>query len=345
MSLGLVGFDLLHPQNLAACSGALLVAAVGAWGLRARARAASRLVAPRQLPRFLPERAPGRARWRVLLATTAALFVALALVGPVRGYTEREIRRRGLDLVVCLDTSRSMLVRDLRPDRLTRAKREIQGLIDRLRGDRIALLAFAGDVRRVAPLTHDRAALKSFLETVDPDENRVGGTDLGGALEAALSLFDGRTGAHEAIVLLTDGEDLEGRGRAIAEEAGARGIQVYVVGMGTEAGGKIPIVGPDGRERFVTDSEGQEVVSRMDGSTLRELARSTGGEYLAAAQSATPLEELYDERIAHLEGREYGVRLRRVPHDRFQWFLVVALGSMFVEAGLRERRRAARRRA
>lgn len=345
MTLALFGFDLLHPENLAALGGAALVAVAGWIGLRARARARARLVAPRQLDRFLPERAPGRAGWRVALAAAAALFLGCALVGPVRGYTEREIRRRGLDIVVCLDTSRSMLVRDLRPDRLTRAKREIAGLIDRLRGDRVALLAFAGDVRRVAPLTHDRAALRAFLETVDPDENRVGGTDLGAALEAALSLFDGRTGAHEAIALVTDGEDLEGRARAVADEARERGIAIYVVGMGTEGGGKIPVVDADGRERFVTDADGQEVVSRMDGTSLRELARSTGGEYLAAERSPTPLEELYDERIAHLEGREYGVRLRRVPHDRFQWFLVLALGAMFVESALRERRRARRRRA
>lgn len=334
-----LGFDLLRPGAGVWLLAAPACLALGLWGLAARRRALARFVEPAQVARFVPRFSPSRARARVVLGALAVLFTALALVGPVRGYSLRDVQRRGIDLVVCLDTSRSMLVQDQRPDRLTRAKREVQGLLQRLTGDRVALLAFAGDVRVSAPLTHDRNTLAHFVDTLTPDDNLVGGTNLGAALERALALFDGRTGAHEAVVMLTDGEDLEEQGLAMAKKAAERGIRVYVVGMGTEAGGKIP----DGSGGFVRDEAGREVVSTMKDATLRQIAETTGGTYLAASASAVPLEELYDKRISRIETRELWAGKERIPHDRFQWPLVLALGCMLVEAGLRERRPASAR--
>jgi Ca-activated chloride channel family protein len=182
--------------------------------------------------------------------------------------------------------------------------------------------------------------LRALLDRVSPDENTKGGTDLGAALTHALQLFDGASGAHEAIVLVTDGEDLEGKGLQVAKTAAERGIRVYVVGMATVAGGKIPQVGANGRESFVSDEEGREVVSTLDIASLQALAHSTGAEFIAATGSATPLEDLYNQRINRLEGRTLEGTVAHVPHDRFQWFLVVALACMLVEAGLRERGRA-----
>jgi Ca-activated chloride channel family protein len=210
-------------------------------------------------------------------------------------------------------------------------------MLDRLRGDRVALVAFAGDAHEVAPLTHDRRTLSSLLDYVSPEDNRLGGTDLAAALAAAIGMFDGRSGAHEAVVLLTDGEDLEGHAAEKAEEARARGIRVYVVGIGTRAGSKIPITLPDGRQAFLRGPDGQEVLSRLEGQTLSQLARATGGDYLSAEQAATPLEELYMKRISELEGRELQSGKRRIPHDRYQWFLALAVGCMLAETGLRER--------
>lgn len=339
-SLALLGFELIRPEQAAWLAASAAMLALGLWSLRARGIERTKLVAPRHVARFLPGFSGLRATARVVLAAAGLGLLAFALAGPVRGHTEREVRRKGLDLVVCIDTSRSMLVRDLRPDRLTRAKREVIGLIERLRGDRLALVAFAGEARDVSPLTHDRTTLRALLEDVSPEENTKGGTDLGTALLHALELFDGRSGAHEAIVMLTDGEDLEGRGLEVARTAAERGIRIYVVGMATEAGGKIPQVDEAGRETFVSDDEGREVVSALSDASLREIAGVTGGEYLAATSSPTPLEELYDLRIARIEGRELEGAVEYVPHDRFQWFLVAAFACMVVEGALRERRRA-----
>ena len=338
-ALAILGFDLLEPGLGWAVLAGPLVLLAGALGLAARARARRALVSERHERRFLPRFSENRARLRVVLAALGASLCGLALVGPVRGYTLREVQRKGLDLVVCVDTSRSMLVQDVRPDRLTRAKREITGLLEKLHGDRAALLAFAGDVREVAPLTHDRATLAIFAATLTPEDNQVGGTDLGGALEKALALFDGRTGAHEAIVLITDGEDLEQRGLEIARRARERGIHVYVVGMGTSGGGKIP----DGQRGFVRDETGKEVVSALGGRSLQAIADETGGAYLSAETSPTPLEELYEKRISKLEGRELVAGKERIPHDRYQWPLVLAAGCMLAEAALRERRPRERR--
>ena len=334
----MIGFELLRPDLAWLLLLAPALAGLGWAGLRRRRRDLARLVAAPRLAAFLPRFSANRARLRVLLASAALALLALSAVGPVRGHTFQDTARRGLDLVVCIDTSRSMLARDLRPSRLERAKREVLGLLEELRGDRCALIAFSGDAREVAPLTHDRVTLAALLEYVTPEDNRLGGTDLAAALERALALFDGRTGSHEAIVLLTDGEDLEGQAAARADEAAERGIRVYVVGVGTQAGGKIPVVDDSGAERFLVGPDGQEVVTRLESGTLRRIAELTGADYLSTEDSPTPLEDLYRRRISRLEGRELEAGRRRIPHDRYQWSLALALGCMLAEAGLRERR-------
>jgi Ca-activated chloride channel homolog len=327
------GFELLRPEVAPLLLIGLLLGALGVLSLKWRSRARSELVSRRHLARFLPDFSEGRARLRVGLVTAGALGMSLAALGPVRGYTLRDVQRKGVDLVLCLDTSRSMWVQDLKPDRLTRALREVRGLLERLDGDRVGVIAFSGDARLVAPLTHDRTTLTHFVETLSPEDNMLGGTDVGGALERALELFDGRSGSHEAICLLTDGEDLEGGGLAVAERAASLGIRVYVVGMGTVDGGKIP--GGDG---FVRDETGQEVISALGGETLRTIAEATGGEYLSAEASPFPLEELYDKRISRIDARELWAGQVRVPHDRYQWPLVIALLCMVTGVSMRERR-------
>ena len=347
---GILGFEILRPWLAALALAGPLVLAIGVLGLRARRRARRALVAERHERRFVPRFSENRARLRIVLAACAALFLALALIGPVRGYTLRDVQRKGIDLVFCVDTSRSMLTQDVKPDRLTRAKREVVGLLDKLRGDRAALIAFSGDAREVAPLTHDRLTLGLFVNTLSPDDNERGGTDIGAALERALALFDRRTGAHEAIVLLTDGEDLEGRGLEVAKKAKERGIKVYVVGMATAAGGKIP----DGKGGFIRDENAKEVVSTLDAASLQSIAELTGGAYLSVEGSPIPLEELYTKRMTKLETRELFAGKERIPHDRYQWPLALAAACMLFEFALRERRppergergaRAGRRRA
>ncbi len=334
--IALLGFELTRADMGLALLLGPLVLSVGLWAASSNRKTLRRLVSQRLEPGLLRGYRSGRPRLRVLLGSVAVLAMGLALLGPVRGFTLEEVQRKGVDIVLCVDTSRSMLVRDLDPEvsRLELARRQIKLLFDRLGGDRAALVAFAGDAREVAPLTRDTQALEWFLRTLGPEDNRKGGTDLGVALEHALGLFDGRSGAHEAIVLLTDGEDLEGKGLEVAVQAAEQGIRVYVVGMASEAGGKIP----DGTSGFVKDATGAEVVSKLDSSTLEAIADATGGVYVNARNSLA-LERIHGAYISNLEGRAYQQGKQKIPHDRFQWPLAVALGCMLVELSLRDRRK------
>lgn len=330
----MLGFEWLRAQWALGLVLVPLLALVVLWGLRARSQARAALVVARHQARFFPLFSATRARLRAILALCALALGLVALMGPVRGYTLREVQRKGLDLVLCVDTSRSMLVEDVRPNRLQRAQREIVGLLERLEGDRAALLAFSGDVREVAPLTHDRQTLSTFVATLSTEDNQRGGTDLGAAIERALEFFDGRSGAHEAIVILTDGEDLENKGLEWAKKARERGIRIYLVGMATSAGGKIP----NGNAGFVKDDSGVEVVSALASRSLEEIAEATDGAYLGIENSAFPLEEIYTKRISRLEGRELQAGKERIPHDRYQWPLGLAVLCLLGSVGLRERR-------
>lgn len=330
----LLGFEVVNPGAWPWLLLVPVVVLVAVWGVRRRRRELARVVAEHLQARVVAGHSHARAIARVVLAGLALTFLALSLVGPVSGFTLRDVQRRGLDLVVCVDTSRSMLVQDLKPDRITRAQREVKGLLERLQGDRAALVAFSGDVREVTPLTHDRTTVGIFAGTLSPEDNVRGGTDIGGVLDRALTLFDGRTGAHEAVILLTDGEDLEGKGLEVARRAKARNIKIFVVGMATADGGKIP----DGARGFVRDEDGKEVVSKLGRASLVAIAEETGGAFLAADASPTPLEELYEKRISKLEGRELFAGKERIPHDRYQWPLALAALCLVAEAGLRERR-------
>lgn len=336
--MAVLGFDFLRGDYALALPLAVVVLLLGIGGLRARRKLLSRMTHAAQRNRFAPRRSFGRGLLRLCLGSAALAFLILASMGPVRGYTLRETVTRGIDVVICIDTSRSMLAEDLRPSRIERARREVRGLLDALRGDRAALIAFAGDARDISPLTNDVLALKGLLEHVTALDNRLGGTDLAAALERALALFDGRTGSNEAIVIVTDGEDLEGRGLEVARAAADRGIRVFVVGVGTSAGGKIPVLLRSGVQGFLRGPDGEEVVTRLDGTTLERLAKETKGAYLSTENSAAPLETLYRERMSRIEGREVFAGQERIPHDRFQWPLLLGLLCMLGEAGLRERR-------
>lgn len=338
MSFALLGFELQRPEWVLLLLAAPVSVLLALWSRRRANKSRKLLAAERMLPQLFAESDTRRARKRLVWGSFCIFWLALALLGPVRGYVLRDVPRRGLDLVLCLDTSRSMLVEDMGRSRLDEAKRQIHALLDELKGDRIALLAFSGDVRPVAPLTRDRTTLGWFLDALGPEDNRMGGTDLGGAVEEALSHFDERSGAHEAIILVTDGEDLEGRALELADVARAKGIRIYVLGMGTESGGKIPAEGGG----WMRAPDGEEVISKLDSSTLFAVAEATGGMYLPAEGSVLALTQLYGRGIGRLEGRTYQDGKERVPYDRYQWPLLLGVLCMALEMGSTERRRRAK---
>ncbi len=306
----------------------LPVAAYGAWRVGAARRRRERLLGG-MADALAPGFSPARRLVRDGLAALALALLVVALSGPLVGTSLREVQRRGVDVMVVLDTSRSMLAEDMKPSRLERAKREVRGLLENMVGDRVGLVTFAGDARRVCPLTHDATTLRLFLDDVDTTSNAKGGTAVGEGLELALDAFDEEYPAESVIVLLTDGEDhaSDPPPSEIAYEARARGIPVHVVSFGTEDGGTIPVRDARGRVKALED-EGEVVVTRPDEALLETIAGIADGSFLSAARTPFPLDELYAKRIAVMEGVTRASATREEGIDRFQWALVAALACL-----------------
>ncbi|MAG54991.1 MAG: aerotolerance regulator BatB [Planctomycetes bacterium] len=319
----------------------LLLVPVVWWLLRqvdrGRGRRLAGLVGPRGNA-LAPDLDSEQRRVRRRLTTGGLACALVAVLQPTWGTSLERVEQRGVDVLVCLDVSRSMLARDLRPSRLERARREIEILASRVEGDRLGLVAFAGDARLVAPLTRDAESFTTLLRPVDTATVIRGGTDLGAALEAALSALEGATQNDAVVVLLTDGEDLGGRGLRVAERCRRAGIVVHCVGFGSEAGAKIPIEGPAG-ETYLQDPAGDDVVTALEPESLRRLAEATGGEYVDTAILPQPLLELYEKRIVPMTGKARGSEERRSRKNRFQWPLLVAVVLGMFELMITDRRR------
>ncbi|TMA50505.1 MAG: VWA domain-containing protein, partial [Deltaproteobacteria bacterium] len=259
----------------------LLVPALAAfflWARRRRERALAAFVAAALLPAVAPDVDRRRRTARAVLVCGAILCLALALGGPMWGFRWQEVHREGIDLVVALDTSRSMLATDVKPNRLGRAKLAVEDLLAQLRGDRAGLVAFAGSAFVQCPLTLDQGAFRESVDSIDVGIIPRGGTNLGAAIDASLEAFEGRQGNHQALVLITDGESHEGDVKEATKRAQERGVKVYTVGIGTTEGELVPAE----TGGYVKDRKGQVVKSRLDEETLRQIASDTGGVYLHA---------------------------------------------------------------
>jgi Ca-activated chloride channel family protein len=269
------------------------------------------------------------------LRVTVLLGLGLVCwMDPRLGEEQVAVERRGLDLIFCLDTSRSMLARDLEPSRLERAMRDIRAVLPRLEGgDRVALVVFAGQARLWIPLTHDMDSFEGLLGEVDTDVVKVGGTDLAAALRKALETADVDNSKTTAVVLLTDGEDLAGAGRQAATELADAGIVVHAVGYGSSMGSKITVAEKSG-ESFLVDKQGDEVVSRMDPESLRAVAAATGGEFVRADSMALPLVELHDKRLLPMQKRSYDAGEEAGKRARYQWVLLPLLLLLLFEIAM-----------
>lgn len=258
----------------------------------------------------------------------------LCWMDPRLGDEPVAIERRGLDLIFCLDTSRSMLARDLEPTRLARALQDIRAVLPDLEGgDRVGLVVFAGQARLWIPLTHDLDSFRGLLDEVDTDTVKIGGTDLAAALRKALEVADEDNSKTTAVVLLTDGEDLAGAGRQAATELADQGIVVHAVGYGSSMGSKITVAA-GGSESFLVDQEGAEVVSRMDPESLRAVAAATGGEFLRADAMVLPLNELHGKRLLPMQKRSYDAGQETGKRARYQWVLLPLLLLLLFEIAM-----------
>ena len=277
-------------------------------------------------------------RFGLLLLGLALAIVSLAQ--PRWGYTFEDVKRKGLDLLVAVDTSRSMLSNDVQPSRLERVKLAIQDLIDELQGDRVGLIAFAGRAFLQAPLTIDYDAVVEAVNDLDTKTIPEGGTNISSAITLATQSFGKSAMGNRALIIFTDGEELSGDAAKTAKAAADAGVRIFTVGVGTPQGSLIPVTGDNGETSFVKDSAGQVVKSKLDDKRLREVAEATGGFYLHLENGPRTMQQIQSEGLAKMQAAEMDVRLSRRPIERYEWPLGAALIALALSILIPERRRA-----
>ena len=303
---------------------------------RQRAKALARFAEPELLGRLTGRIIPGMRAAKVALTLAALGLMIFALAGPRWGSRYQEVTQKGVDIVLLADVSPSMMVEDVKPNRLERARREILDFLKVVQGDRVGLVAFSGAAYVQCPLTLDYAALEMFLQALGPELITTAGTDLGAAIETGLSAFDPKAETDKVVLLITDGEDNEGRGLEAARKAAGKGVKIFVFGVGEAAGGPVPGGGQGG---FKKDEQGKMVLSRMDEESLRQIAAETGGTYVRSVAGDLDLDVLYFDGI---RSRTTAQTLKsgkiRIEEERFFLFLLPALLLLLIEGFLAERR-------
>ena len=277
-------------------------------------------------------------RWtKVFLILVVVIFLSLALSGPQYGFRWQNLEQRGIDIIIALDCSRSMLAEDISPSRLDRAKREIYDLLGMLKGDRVGLVAFAGTAFLQCPLTLDYEAFHIFLNALSPDFLPLGGTDIAAALSEALAGFSLEHDTDKAVILITDGEDTgAGNPVDIAESARKSAVKIFCVGIGRSEGAPIP----DAAGGFRKDGAGNIVLSRLDEATLKKIAELTGGAYVRSVAGDMDLETIYSRKIRkEMEATTQESGRKKVWEDRFQWFLALAILALLIDLAVPETKR------
>jgi len=302
-----------------------VVAVLGVLEVMSR-DAMRQFLSPTMQRRLSARPVPGRIAARLALILLALVGGVIALMRPHGAGTTMTVSttQSAADIVFVLDVSKSMLAEDTAPNRLTRAKVEIGQMVDRLDGNRVGLVAFAGRAVPVCPLTPDRAFFELVLSGVDTTSVGTGGTRIGDAINVAVRSFPKGVGA-KLIVLITDGEDHESYPLDAAKAAQAAGVHIVAVGLGSEGGSQITLTDPKTGAKTVMSHDGEPVVSRLDAKTLRQMALTTEGAYIPAGTSAIDLDSILDAHVRPMVREAAAKSSRVVPSERYPWLVLAAL--------------------
>ena len=302
------------------------------------------LVAARLQDRLAGSVSVGKRRFRFLLVLLGLAGVIAALAQPRMGYTWEQSQRKGRDVLLAIDCSKSMLATDLAPNRLGRAKLAAQDLIGQLQGDRAGLIAFAGSAFLQAPLTVDYSAVLNSLGELDTDIIPRGGTNIAAAIKTAVEAFGKGESDHRALILFTDGEELDEDAVKAAEELNGA-VRIFTIGLGSADGSLIPVPGANGGTDFVKDEGGQIVKSRLDEDRLRKIAEATGGFYVHLTSGPAETLQIVRDGLGQMKEQDIDAKMSRRPIERYQWPLSGGLLLLAASMLIGERKRAARREA
>lgn len=311
-----------------------LVAALGVfyvWANAARRAAREKFAQKGVLAELLAQADPARQKLKTYFLIAGIVLCFLALMRPQWGFKWQEVKHRGLDIIIALDTSKSMLAADIKPSRLERAKLAIGDFVREIKGDRIGLIAFSGSSFLECPLTVDYGGFLLSLESIDADTIPLGGTVISSAIREAMRGYPAGEAKDKVLIIITDGEDHEGDPAKLAEEAKAQGIIICCIGIGTKEGELIFTQGEGGVREFLKDNQGNAVKSRLNEEALQSIALATGGAYVRATNAEFGLNFLYKEKLSKLEKRESQSRMSKLYVERFQIFLLAGLLLILLE--------------
>lgn len=302
------------------------------WKKRTLDRYGDRVV----IGQLMPEYSSVKSTLKFVLVMLAMLSLIFALANPQTGSRLEKVKRKGIDLMICLDVSNSMLAQDIKPDRLERAKQSISRLIDNLDGDRIGIIIFAGKAYTQLPITTDYAAAKMFTSTINTNLVAVQGTALADAIELASNSF-GESKRNRAMIIITDGEDHQGNTLEQAEAAVQKGIAIYTIGMGLPEGVPIPQYNGNVMTGYKKDRDGQTVMTRLDETLLQQIASLGKGMYVRATNSETGLNKILDD-INKIQKTEIEEKQFSDYETRFQYFVGLALILLMLDLFVFERK-------
>ena len=331
-------FHFVRPWVLWFLAGLPFLLAVYFAGERQRQTALNILIAPRLQSRIAGSVSLSKRRWMFLFTLLGMACAVVAAAQPRWGFRWEERTSRGRDIIVAIDTSRSMLAQDLKPNRLQRAKLAGQDLLGLLDGDRVGLVAFAGTSFLQAPLTADYDAIQDSLVELDTEIIPRGGTNLTEAIKTAEDAFGKGESEHRALIIFTDGEELEADAVEAARAARQK-FRIFTVGLGSAEGGLIPFTNERGGTEFVRDNNGAFVTSRLDESRLREIAEAAGGFYVRLENGPAEMQRVVSEGLGKMKESDADSRFSKQPIERYQWPLGAAVVSLVVALFLGDRRR------
>lgn len=314
------------------------------WAWRKKQSLTAQFIRSRLLSQLAVGISAARQKIKLALLLLSVAFLFLALARPQWGFAWEEARQRGLDIVVAIDTSRSMLATDVAPNRITRAKLAALDLMRLAKNDRLGLVVFAGTAFLQCPLTLDEDAFRQSVNTVEVDIIPQGGTVLADAIKAAQGAFKDEGENHKVLVIFTDGEDHEEGVLPVVEAAAKEGMRIFTIGVGTPEGEMLRQVDEKGVSNYIKDDAGNAVKSRLNETLLGQIAAKANGFYLPM-RGARVMDTLYERGLAPLPKGETSAKLIKHYHERFQWPLVFAMMLLLLEMFFPERPRAARRSA
>ena len=320
-------------------SATCLLIAFYLWAFARRKLALRQFADSALLRELLAKTSPASQKLKATLLVMAVLLSLVAVLRPQWGFQWEEVRRKGLDILIALDTSKSMLAEDVLPNRLERSKLAIRDLVKDLQGDRVGLVAFAGTAFLQCPLTLDYNGFLLALESIDVNTIPRGGTSVASAIKEATHSYQGGQQKYKVLVLITDGEDHEGNAVKAAEEAKREGMIIYCIGIGSTEGDLVFVPEEDGRKDYLRDREGNAVKSKLDEELLQKIALATGGTYIRATSAQFGLELLYQERLSRMEKKEFQATMHKRYHERFQLPLALAFLALVAECFISDTRR------